>query len=139
MAIGESAQFLALDFDFPIDVRDDFFDRVVEEGECLVAFLGGQFGRLLAQEGTGLVLRGHKSAVRAVAISPDNRWLVTGSYDKTARLSLLQVNDLINLARITVRRNFSADEWKLCFPGKNYRKTFDELPGPDESVTQKDN
>ena len=86
-----------------------------------------------------VVLRGHEGAVSAVAISPDNRWLVTGSEDKTARLSLFQVNDLINLARITVGRNFSADEWRLYFPGEKYRKTFDELPGPDESVTQKDN
>jgi WD40 repeat protein len=33
-----------------------------------------------------VVLRGHEGAVRAVAISPDNRWVVTGSYDNTARL-----------------------------------------------------
>jgi WD40 repeat protein len=35
-----------------------------------------------------------------VAFSRDNRWVVTGSADKTARLWLLQENDLINLARI---------------------------------------
>ena len=87
-----------------------------------------------------VVLRGHEGEVSAVvAISPDNRWLVTGSEDKTARLSLFQVNDLINLARVTVGRNFYADEWRLYFPGEKYRKTFDELPGPDESVTQKEN
>ena len=74
-----------------------------------------------------------------MAISPDNRWLVTGSWDKTARLSLFQVDDLINLARITVGRNLSADEWRLNFPGERYRKTFDELPGPDEGVTQEEN
>jgi WD40 repeat protein len=67
----------------------------------------------------------------AVAISPDNRWLVTGSDDGTARLWLLQVDDLIDLARITVERNFSADEWKLYFPGEKYRKTIPKLPGPD--------
>jgi WD40 repeat protein len=33
-----------------------------------------------------VVLRGHEGPVTAVAISPDNRWLVTGSADKTARL-----------------------------------------------------
>jgi tetratricopeptide (TPR) repeat protein len=33
-----------------------------------------------------VVLRGHEGPVSAVAISPDNRWLVTGSEDKTARL-----------------------------------------------------
>jgi len=32
------------------------------------------------------VLRGHDGLVNAVAISPDNHWVVTGSKDKTARL-----------------------------------------------------
>ena len=86
-----------------------------------------------------VVLRGHEGPVRAVAISPDNRWVVTGSYDKTARLWLFQMNDLMNLARITVGRNFSADEWRLYFQSEKSRKTFDELPGPEESVTQKSN
>jgi hypothetical protein len=40
---------------------------------------------------------------------------------------LLQVNDLINLARDTVGRNFSADERKLYFPGaKNDPKSASE-------------
>jgi WD40 repeat protein len=73
-----------------------------------------------------VVLRGHKDDVNAVAISPDNHWLVTGSADNTVRLWLLQMRDLINLARITVRRNFSAYEWQLYFPGEPYRKTFAE-------------
>ena len=84
-----------------------------------------------------VVLRGHDGEVTSVAISPDNRWVVTGSADKTARLWLLQMKDLMNLARITVGRNFSADEWRLYFLGEKYRKTFDELPGAGESVTQK--
>jgi len=78
-----------------------------------------------------VVLRGHEDGVNAVAISPDNRWLVTGGLDGTARLWLLEVNDLIDLALITVGRNFTADEWKLYFPGEKYRKTFPDLPGPD--------
>jgi len=32
------------------------------------------------------------------------------------------------LARVTVGRNFSIDEWQLYFPGEPYRKTFAELP-----------
>jgi hypothetical protein len=55
---------------------------------------------------------------------------VTGSLDKTARLWPLQVNDLNDLARATVERNFTAEEWKLYFSGEPYRKTFPDLPGP---------
>jgi len=83
-----------------------------------------------------VVLRGHEGAVSAVAISPDNHWLVTGSADKTARLWLLQMGELINLARITVGRNFSTEEWKLYFPGEPYRKTFQDLPSNSGPFTK---
>jgi WD40 repeat protein len=76
------------------------------------------------------VLRGHQGLVSAVAISADNHWLVTGSSDNTARLRPLQVNDLIDLARVVVGRNFTAEEWELYFPGERYHKTFPDLPGP---------
>jgi hypothetical protein len=66
-----------------------------------------------------------------VAISPDNRWLVTGSLDKTVRLWLLQMSDLLDLARTIAGRNFFPDEWQLYFPGEKYRKTFPDLPGQD--------
>ena len=72
-----------------------------------------------------------------MAIGPDNRWLVTGSDDGTTRLWLLQMNDLIDLARVTAGRNFLPWEWPLYFPGEPYHKTFPDLPGPDERVTQK--
>ena len=73
----------------------------------------------------------------AVGISPDNHWLVAGSDDKTARLWRLQVKDLIDLARITVGRNFTAEESELYFPGQPYHKTFPNLPGPcDEDTSQ---
>jgi WD40 repeat protein len=83
-----------------------------------------------------VILSGHELPIMAVAISADNHWIVTGSGDGTARLWLLQINDLINLARITVGRNFSADEWRLYFPGEKYRKTFPDLPGPDDQASQ---
>jgi WD40 repeat protein len=86
-----------------------------------------------------IILRGHEGGINKVVISPDNHWLVTGGNDNTVRLWLLQTGDLINLARITVGRNLSADEWRLYFPGEKYRKTFDELPAPEEIVTQKSN
>jgi hypothetical protein len=66
-----------------------------------------------------------------VAVSPDNRWVVTSSDDHTARLWLLQVNGLVELACTIVGRNFSDDEWKLYFPSQPYHKTFPDLPGPD--------
>ena len=48
----------------------------------------------------------------------------------TARLWPLQVKDLIDLARITVGQNFTAEEWELYFPGEPYHKTFPDLLGP---------
>jgi hypothetical protein len=41
----------------------------------------------------GRSLRGHEREVSCVAISPDGRWLVTGSYDKTTRLWDLTARD----------------------------------------------
>jgi WD40 repeat protein len=78
-----------------------------------------------------VVLRGHAGAIVAVTMSADSRWLVTGSKDGTARLWPLCANDLIDLARVTVGRNFSLEEWQLYFSGEKYRKTFPGLPGPD--------
>jgi WD40 repeat protein len=83
-----------------------------------------------------VALRGHRGAVNALAISFDSRWLVTASWDDAARLWPLQVNDLIELTRVTVGRNFSVAEWKLYFPGESYRKTFAELPGPDDKASE---
>jgi WD40 repeat protein len=78
-----------------------------------------------------IVLRRHDGLVSSVAISPDNHRVVTGSWDKTARLWVLKMNDLVDLARTIVGRNFVADEWQLYFPGEKYRKTFPDVPGPD--------
>ena len=102
--------------------------RVAPAEQSLREALGFIGGRLVARA---------DGPVTAVAISPDNRWVVTGSDDKTARLWLLQMKDLMHIARIMVGRNFSADEWRLYFPGEKYRKTFADLPGRDERVTPK--
>ena len=39
-----------------------------------------------AREFDGCLLCGHEGAVRALAVSPDNRWLATGGADRTVRL-----------------------------------------------------
>jgi len=96
--------------------------RLATAEQALRAALGFIGGRLVARA---------DGPITIVAISPDKRWVVTGSLDKTTRLWFLQMNGLVDLARITVGRNFSADEWWLYFPGEKYRRTFPDLPGPD--------
>ena len=84
---------------------------------------------------TARVLQAHQGIVTAVAISPDGRWLVTGSYDKTARLWPLTVEELLKQAKRAVGRNFTLEEWNELFPGEDYRKTFEGLPALGEVPT----
>jgi hypothetical protein len=77
-----------------------------------------------------VVLKGHAGWVSSVAFSPDNRWVVTGSWDNSARLWLLQIQDLLTLARHTAGRNLSEDEWKTFLPGQPYFEVFPGLPIP---------
>jgi serine/threonine protein kinase len=58
---------------------------------------------------------------------------ITGAIDARRRITRqsLQLEDLIDLARTIICRNFFPDEWQLYFPGEKYRKTFPDLPGPD--------
>jgi len=81
---------------------------------------------LLATSGYGLY--GHIKSINAVAISADSRWLVTASWDTTARLRLLKVDELIDVARRVKGRNLWQDEWEQYFQNEEYRKTFVDLP-----------
>src|SRR5262249_53756395 len=56
-----------------------------------------------------VVLRGDTGRVQSVAISPDRRWLVTGSGD-TVRLRDLRIDALIDLARQKAGRGLTRDE-----------------------------
>jgi hypothetical protein len=68
-------------------------------------------------------------ALRGIfSISADSRWLVTASDDKTSRLWMLRVNELIETARRVTGRNLWQDEWEQYFQGGLYRKTFLDLP-----------
>jgi WD40 repeat protein len=71
-----------------------------------------------------VVLRGNQGVITAVATSSDNHWLATGGQDFTTRLWPLKIKDLIDLARATVSRNLTTEEWKLYFPGGQYHKSF---------------
>ena len=77
---------------------------------------------------SSIVLRGHEGKVAAVAVAPDNRSLLTWSTDGTARRWTLDQNALLTQARRIAGRNLTHQEWNQYFPGKLYRKTFDDLP-----------
>jgi hypothetical protein len=76
----------------------------------------------------GQVLSGHEEDVTAVAVSPDNRWLVAGSEDKTARLWNLRLDELVELACRTVGRNLTKEEWAQYMGDQPYQKTCPNLP-----------
>jgi WD40 repeat protein len=56
----------------------------------------------------GRALVGHEQSVGSVAFSPDNRWVVTGSQDKTARLWDLEAADPISQLPIVLKGHGSA-------------------------------
>jgi WD40 repeat protein/serine/threonine protein kinase len=59
---------------------------------------------------TTLVLRGHNSDVYSIAISSDNRWVLTGSSDNTARLWDMDIKRLMVRARELVGRELTDSE-----------------------------
>jgi WD40 repeat protein len=77
---------------------------------------------------TSVILPDHDQEITTVAMSADNRWLATGSRDSTARLWMLQLDELIDLACRTTGRNLSPAEWNQYFQGEEYRQTCPDLP-----------
>ena len=57
-----------------------------------------------------LTLSGHAAAVYRVAWSPDGRRLATASRDGTSRVYIVDLNDLVDLARSKVTRGLTAEE-----------------------------
>jgi WD40 repeat protein len=67
-----------------------------------------------------IVLRGHSDSVDSLAFSPDSQWLVTGSRDTTLRLWSMDTDQLLQRGCKLVGRNYTREEWKKYFPGKEY-------------------
>ena len=91
---------------------------------------------------TPIVLHGHDGKVTSATVSPNRRWLVTTSADRTtrvwdfpagpqtqaspqARIDGTNANRATLIARACriAGRNLTADEWRTYFPDKGYRKT----------------
>lgn len=75
-----------------------------------------------------IVLRGDERWIASIAISRDNKWLVTGSGDGTVRLWNLRLNEVVDLASRTVGRNLTQEEWKQYRGEQPYEKTCSNLP-----------
>jgi WD40 repeat protein len=56
------------------------------------------------------VLRGHEGALRSAQFSPDGLRVVTASEDKTARVYLVRIEDLMALAKTRVTRELTCGE-----------------------------
>jgi len=75
-----------------------------------------------------------------VAFSPDGKYVVSGSGDKTARVWEWQAKDLIANACATMPRNLTRDEWKqyigeaLPYPAKQEDATCPNLPIEPEAI-----
>ncbi|MEN8150838.1 MAG: serine/threonine-protein kinase, partial [Planctomycetota bacterium] len=91
--------------------------RFSPDGRTIVTAAGRIFGspdataRLWTADGAEIaVLEGHAGRVSAVTFSPDGRRILTASADGTARLWLVEVEDLLRLADERVTRDLTPEE-----------------------------
>src|SRR5262249_8560512 len=85
---------------------------VVMSHNAKYILVGGDVARLFDTQ-TGKLLRtfsGHKDYVSAVAFSPDDKYILTGSYDTTVQLSDTDYLGFITFACSRVTRDFSKQE-----------------------------
>jgi WD40 repeat protein len=96
--------------------NDHFAYSFTPDGQAFVS--GGSAGRLAAYDLAGRWLGdfiGHTGAILAVAVSPDGRYLLSGSHDQTMKLWNLRTRELI--VTIFAGRN---GEWIMFTPQGAY-------------------
>ena len=80
----------------------------------------------------GEPLTGHTDSVESVCFSPDGKLLASGSSDDTIILWDVDLGSWKNRARRIANRNLTRAEWKQYLGDEPYRKTFPDLPVPEE-------
>lgn len=63
---------------------------------------------------------GYNGSLRAMAFTPDDKYIVTGSTDRFVRVALLQVEDLMVIA-CKRAGGITEDEWTKYFEGEKYQ------------------
>ena len=79
----------------------------------------------------------HDARVRAVAYSPDGKYMISGGDDGTARVWLYRSDDLIENACLSATRNLTLAEWQQ-YVGINipYQVTCDPEKYPDAIIPE---
>jgi WD40 repeat protein len=67
------------------------------------------------------VLVGHEKKVSAMVQPIDGRFVITGSYDGTARVWPMGPRELVRLACYTAGRSPTQAEWQAWLPGQEYK------------------
>ena len=68
--------------------KSEFFKEFEKVKEISAMIVGS--AKILLEEGYGLFLEGHTSHVSSVAITSDNKYIVSGGHDNTVRIWSLQ-------------------------------------------------
>jgi WD40 repeat protein len=95
------------------------------------AFATLTHGRLAiwnAATGAALAQLPDAGYIRAVAFSPDGRYLLTGYDERSAALWLWRSEDLRDQACTRLTTNFSHEEWKRWLPDQPYHQICPNLP-----------
>ena len=79
-------------------------------------------------------LRGHDNEVNRLSFSPDGTLLASASIDGTVSLWNVSRKFWREHARKTANRNMTREEWRIYMGEREYRKIFEDLPGPSDAL-----